>query len=63
MSEPVVEITVPNEIASRMRPFFDKLGKALMSGKPTDFIDAQNELQDVIDERRDFERGDCHRSD
>ena len=41
----------------RMQTLFQKLGKAMVTHSKTDFIDAQNELQDIIDEHRDFERG------
>ena len=47
----------PPGIGPRMRPFFDKLGIAMQCGSKTAYVDAQNELQDVVDESIDYDRG------
>jgi hypothetical protein len=41
----------------KARAVFRKLGAALSGGDPTALVDANNELQDLIDEYRDFRRG------
>lgn len=43
----------------RLAKVFDKLGAGLSGFNPTALIDAQNELQDLVDEVRDFQRGSC----
>lgn len=40
-----------------MRVLFDKIGVALCGGGDAAWIDAQNTLQDLIEERRDLRRG------
>lgn len=43
----------------RLAKVFDKLGAGLSGFNPTALIDAQNELQDLVDEVRDYQRGSC----
>ena len=46
-----------HEMNPRMRSLFNRIGAALSGGDASTWIDAQNELQDLIDEGRDFLRG------
>lgn len=43
----------------RLAGVFDKLGQGLSGFNPTALIDAQNELRDIVDEVRDYQRGAC----
>ena len=43
----------PSELGPRMHSLFNKLGAALSGGGDSAWVDAQNELQDLIDEGRD----------
>lgn len=53
----VYDREVPSQMSPRVHALFTKIGKALSTGEPTAFIDAQNDLQDMRDERTDFLRG------
>ena len=57
----VVKVAIDNGLDPAMPPrlasVFHKLGLALTGGNSTALVDAQNELQDLIDENVDFLRG------